>query len=68
MTAEHVQDLRSARAALVKARRNWAKALAGPYSRDKSDQAITDIVDVQNAIDAIDRAILDEGKLQSEGK
>jgi hypothetical protein len=47
MAQEHIEELRKARTALVNARRNWAKVLAGPYQRQKSDQAIKDISDVQ---------------------
>jgi len=65
---EHIEELRKARSALVNARRNWAKVLAGSYQRGKSDQAITEIANVQHAIDAIDRAIIDEGDLFTKGQ
>jgi hypothetical protein len=54
--------------ALVNARRNWAKILAGPYQRGKSDRVIKDIADVQHAIEAIDRAINDEGNRITKGQ
>jgi hypothetical protein len=68
MAQEHIEDLRKARTALVNVRRNWAKELAGPYHRGKSEQAIKHIVDVQRAIDVIDQAILDEGDLITRGQ
>ena len=68
MAQEHIEDLRKARTALVNVRRNWAKVLAGPYQRGKSDQAIKDIVDVQRAIDVVDQAIIDEGDLFTKGQ
>jgi hypothetical protein len=68
MAQEHVEDLRLARAALVKARRNSAKILGTPFHRGNTDRAIRDVIDLQHAIEAIDRAIVDEEKLIGEGK
>ena len=67
MAQEHIEELRKARTALVNARRNWAKLLAGPYQPGKSEQTIKEIVEVQRAIDVIDQAILDEGDLIARG-
>ncbi|WGD55876.1 hypothetical protein QA641_19500 [Bradyrhizobium sp. CB1650] len=68
MADEHLQDMREARRALVEMRRNWAKAIAGDYQRGKTEDAIKGIIEVQQAVEAIDRAIEDEGKLKSEGR
>jgi hypothetical protein len=57
MAHEHVQDLKKARSALVALRRTWAKAIAAPGAKEGT---INCIIEVQQAIEAIDRAIKDE--------
>lgn len=50
-------------------RRNSAKLLAGPYQRGKIEDAIKAITEIiQHALEAIDRAEMDEGKLKSLGQ
>jgi hypothetical protein len=63
MADNHIQDLREARRVLVKTRRDWAQAIAKGYVRGKTEDAINAITETQEAIEAIDRAILDEGDL-----
>lgn len=53
-------DLKGARNTLLKTRRNYASALCAGYVRGKAEDAVIKIVEVQNAIEAIDRAIKDE--------
>jgi hypothetical protein len=55
-----ISDLEAARATLVKARRNWASAMAAGYVKDETENALVKFVEIQAAIEAIDRAIEDE--------
>ena len=55
MADDHFQDLEKARTALVNKRLSWAQILAAPG--DIPENAIRAIVEVQQAIDVIDRAI-----------
>jgi hypothetical protein len=64
---EHIENLKSARRALINSRRAWAKDHAGGYQREKTEEAIKGITDVQRAIEAIDHALQDEGDLASRG-
>jgi hypothetical protein len=63
MADDHLQDLRDARRVLIKMRRDWAQAIAKGYERGKTEDAIKGITEVQQAIEVIDDAILDEGDL-----
>jgi hypothetical protein len=65
MGQEHIAELQSARRTLVEARRAVAKDLAGGYQRGKTEEAAKGITDVQRAVEAIDRALQDEGALTS---
>jgi hypothetical protein len=60
MSEEHIDDLKKARETLVDLRRQWAKALVGGYKRGDTETAIKGIVEVQQAIDAVDRALEEE--------
>ena len=55
-----VQDLENARSALVATRRELAKLLAGAYKRGKTEEATEKLIQIQKAIEAIDRAMVDE--------
>jgi hypothetical protein len=57
--ADPVETLKAAKRLLVQGRRNLATALANDTTT--TAQAMKDFVATQEAIDAIDRAILDEG-------
>jgi hypothetical protein len=50
-------DLTNARKVLVDMRSDWAKAIASGYKRGDTETAIKAIVEVQQSIDVIDRAI-----------
>ena len=58
---EHLELLRKARAALVQARRDQAKALANPDAKVFSPDAKA-FTQIQEGIEAIDRAIIEEKK------
>jgi hypothetical protein len=55
MADDPLQDLEKARAALVAKRLAWAKIIAAPG--EISQGAISAIIEVQQAVDVIDRAI-----------
>jgi hypothetical protein len=55
MAGNAIEDLEKARAALVAKRLAWAKTIAAPG--EISPGAISAIIEVQQAIDVIDRAI-----------
>ena len=57
MADEHVHELEKARSALVKIRLDWAKAIAAGYKRGETENAVKAITEVQQAIEAVDRAI-----------
>jgi hypothetical protein len=63
MAEEHVQALQAARDQLVKQRRNLVASLAKPFERGGTEGWRVAIVEIQAAIDAIDKAVLDEKKL-----
>lgn len=60
MSEEHANNLKKARAQLIEQRRAFAKVLAGPYDRGKTEQAREKFLDIQATIEAIDRAVADE--------
>jgi hypothetical protein len=55
-----ISDLRAARATLLKMRRDWAGAISAGYAKGKTEDGLVKFVEVQNTIEAIDRAIRDE--------
>ena len=64
MSEEHTENLNKARAQLIEQRRALAQVLAGPYDRGKTEQARETFVEIQDMIEAIDRAIEDEERYQ----
>jgi hypothetical protein len=66
MSAEnpHIGKLIEARAQSVKERREVAQSLAQAYKRGKSENMQEVFIKLQSVIEAIDRAIEDERKLE----
>jgi hypothetical protein len=60
MSEQHVALLKKARERLVEDRRNFAKIIAAPFEREKTADARTRFIEMQMAIEAVDRAIEDE--------
>ena len=60
MSEEHTDNLKKARARLIEQRRAFVKVLAGPYERGKTEQARENFMEIQAAIESMDRAIEDE--------
>ena len=63
MAKEHVEALQRSRAKLIEQRRSLVKR---DCSSDRNEGLAERIIAIQNALDATDRAIEDEGKEQSE--
>jgi len=61
MPKDEIDVLRQGRLQLVEARRRWAKLLTEPFDRDERPELVATFVRIQQAIDAIDRAVADEG-------
>jgi hypothetical protein len=57
MADDDLQDLTKALKVLIKMRHDWAKAIAAGYKRGETETAIKGIIEVQQTIDVIDRAI-----------
>ena len=66
MADDDLQVLTIARRVLIKMRHNWATTIAAGYERGPTENAIKEIIEVQQAIDVIDRAIeeLEEAELE----
>lgn len=62
MPKDEVDTLHQARVQLVEARRRWARLLTEPFDRDQRPEVASTFVRIQQAIDAVDRAIADEGE------
>jgi hypothetical protein len=58
--SERLDTLKKARERMLEDRDAHAKVLAAPFDRDKAERARAKFVELQNLIDAIDRAILGE--------
>ena len=58
--SERLDTLKKARDRMLEDRDTHAKVLAAPYDRDKAERARAKFVEIQNLIDAIERAILGE--------
>jgi hypothetical protein len=58
--SERLDTLKKARDRMLEDRDAHAKVLAAPYDRDKAERARAKFVEIQNLIDAIDRAIRGE--------
>jgi len=54
---ERLDTLQKARERMVEERDAHAKVLAAPFDRDKAERARNKFVEMQNVIDALDRAI-----------
>jgi hypothetical protein len=60
MMSERLDTLKAARARMIEDRDAHAKVLAAPFNRDNAERARMKFVEIQNVIDAIDRAIAGE--------
>ncbi len=60
MSDAHIDNLQRARAQLIEQRRAFVQVLAGPYDRGKTEQARENFMEIQAAIESMDRAIEDE--------
>ena len=58
--SERLDTLKKARERMLEDRDAHAKVLAAPFDRDKAERARAKFVEIQNLIDAIDRAIRGE--------
>lgn len=65
---EHTKKLAAARAELVSDRRNLAEALAQPYKRGHTENMRSSFVATQAAIEAVDRALIDEQAMAGKSK
>ena len=66
MADDDHEDLTNARTVLIKMRHNWAKAVAAGYQRGETETALKGIIEVQQGIDVIDRAIEELEEAQEE--
>ena len=57
---ERLATLMKARTRMIEDRDPFAKVLAGPLDRDRSERARAKFVELQNLIEAIERAIKSE--------
>ena len=62
--SERLDTLKAARLRMVDDRDAHAKVLAAPFNRDNAERARMKFVEIQNVVDAIDRAILGEQPVQ----
>jgi hypothetical protein len=60
------KDLEKARKTLIEMRHNWAKAIAAGVKRGETENAISAIVEVQQAIEVIDSAMEELENLEEE--
>jgi hypothetical protein len=58
--SERMDTLKKARDRMVEDRDAHAKVLAAPFDRDKAERARAKFVEIQQLVDAIDRAIAGE--------
>ena len=58
--SERLDTLKKARERMLEDRDAHAKVLAAPFDRDKAERARAKFVEIQNLIDALDRAIRGE--------
>jgi hypothetical protein len=58
--SERLDTLKKARERMLEDRDVHAKVLAAPFDRDKAERARAKFVEIQNLIEAIDRAIRGE--------
>ena len=62
MSEQHAALLKTARERLVEDRWAFARIIAAPFEREKTRDAREKFIDVQAAIEAVDRAIEDEDR------
>jgi hypothetical protein len=67
MAEQYIEQLAAARERVVADRRGLAVELARPYERGRHEQWRR-IIEIQDTIDAIDRAITDEWSIKEKGK
>jgi hypothetical protein len=67
MAEQYLEQLAAARESIVADRRALVAELATPYERGRHEQWRR-IIEVQDTIDAIDRAITDERSIKEKGK
>jgi hypothetical protein len=60
MSEQPAALLKKARERLVEDRRNFAKIIAAPFERERTNDARMRFIEMQTAIEAVDRAIEDE--------
>ena len=60
MSEQHATLLKKSRERLVEDRRAFAKIIAAPFEREKTADARARFVELQAAIEAVDRAVEDE--------
>lgn len=60
MSEQHAALLKKARERLVEDRRGFAKIIAAPFERERTNDARVRFIEMQMAIEAVDRAIEDE--------
>jgi len=67
MAEQYVEQLAAARERVVADRRGLAAELGRPYERGRHEQWRR-IIEIQDTIDAIDRALTDERSIKEKGK
>ncbi|MGO9361251.1 MAG: hypothetical protein ACLP1D_26845 [Xanthobacteraceae bacterium] len=60
--SERLETLKKARERMTEDRDAHAKVLAAPFNRENAERARAKFVELQTLIEAIDRAMLGEGK------
>ena len=55
--SERLDTLKKARERIIEDRDGFAKVLAAPFDRDKAERSRLKFIEMQNLIDALDRAI-----------
>jgi hypothetical protein len=68
MSEQHAALLKTARERLVEDRRGFAKIIAAPFERERTNDARERFIEMQMAIEAVDRAIEDEKNNEQELK
>jgi hypothetical protein len=63
MMSDYVKALAKAREQMVKARRDLAEGLSKPYDGRTTPGLRSGFIEVQNTIEQIDKAIVDEQKI-----
>jgi hypothetical protein len=58
--SERLEALKKARQRMIEDRDEYVKVLAAPFDRDKAERARNKFIEIQNLVDALDRAIRGE--------